>query len=199
MGTQRSVASKRGAVACLAFALSLAPQAALAQSAKTVPFETAFSNFARTWATEHVPDPQAFDRPLPIAQLFSARALATRSRIALADGPRLVGASRRAGAASDDGTNWVLARPLDGFANGFDAFGNPAVGPVDVRGQARNYVRQRIVTEILSKTALGRSLSVFVDTGRAGQDPDRSRLLPFISPKVNAREGKAAITLTWKF
>ena len=74
------------------------------------------------------------------------------------------------------------------------------INPVDIRNQARNYVKQRILSEILSRTALGRGLSVFVDTGKTGIDPTRSRLLPFISPKVSARDGgRAAITFTWKF
>ena len=93
----------------------------------------------------------------------------------------------------DDGQNWVFSRPVDGLAG-------PTIGQVDIRDQARNYVKQRLVSEILSKTALGRGLSVFVDTGKTEIDPSRSRLLPYISPKVSAREGgKAAITFTWKF
>jgi hypothetical protein len=150
--------------------------------------------------TTNVPDPAAFDRPgVSINELFSARSFAGERQISFAAGPRFERPALRAGAHHADATNWVFERPLDGFANGFDAFGNPAIGPVDVRGEARNYVRQKIVSEILSRTAFGRGLSVFIDTGKTGPDDTRPRLLPFISPKVDAREGKAALTLTWKF
>jgi len=163
------------------------------------PFASAFSKIVETWTETNVPAPANVDGSMDaVTRLFSARAFAAPGHIAVANGLRLDRPAAQAGRRSD-GTNWVLARPIDGFANGFDQFGNPAVGPVDLRGEARNFVRQKIVTEILSRTALGRGLSVLIDTGKVGPQEGRSRLLPFVSPKLNAREGKAAITLTWKF
>ena len=129
----------------------------------------------------------------PIVELFSVRSFAMPHRFKVED-VRVDGPSRRSEVRhQNDGQTWVFSGPLDGLAG-------PTIGQVDIRDQARNYVKQRIVTEILSKTALGRGLGVFVDTGRSTIDPTRSRLLPFISPKVSARDGgRAAITFTWKF
>lgn len=162
------------------------------------PFSAAFPNVMKTLFRERVPD-AAPDASLgSVTRLFSARSYAAPRRIAFS-GVRIDRQASRVAGRRDDGTNWVFGRPLDGFLTGFDQFGNPAVGQVDFRGEARNFVRQKIVTEILSRTALGRSLSVLVDTGKTGPQEGRSRFVPYVSPKVNAREGKAAITLTWKF
>lgn len=128
-----------------------------------------------------------------ITELFSVRSFAVPHRFKVedvrVDGPNVRSEDRQ----QNDGQTWVFSGPLNGLTG-------PTIGQVDIRDQARNYVKQRIVSEILSKTALGRGLSVFVDTGKDGVDPTRSRLLPFISPKVSARDGgRAAITFTWKF
>lgn len=202
MGTQQSILARR--VAAAGLVLVLAQMLALAQDKGRVPFESAFSSFARTWATKHVPDPNAFSQSSnPIGELFSAKSLFQTRRLAIATNGRLDRPAFRLNAKqqrnADDGTNWAFGRPIDGFSSGFDAFGNPTIGPADVQAQARNYVKQRIINEILSKTAFGRSLAVFVDSGKSGLDPSRSRLLPFISPKVNLGEGKVAMTVTWKF
>lgn len=201
MGTQQSILARR--VAAAGLVLVLAQMLALAQDKGRVPFESAFSSFARTWATKHVPDPSAFSHTnTSLGELFSAKSIFQTRRLAIATTGRLDRPVFRLNAKqqrNDDGTNWAFGRPLDGFSSGFDAFGNPTIGPADVQAQARNYVKQRIINEILSKTAFGRSLAVFVDSGRHGLDPNRSRLLPFISPKVNLGEGKVAMTVTWKF
>ena len=97
-----------------------------------------------------------------------------------------------------DGASAPEFRP----STAFPGTQNPqTIGPVvDIRDQARAYVKQRLVTEILSRSAFGRSLSVFIDTGSATLAPDRSKLLPFISPKFKASEGgKVALQFTWKF
>ena len=132
--------------------------------------------------------------PDPIVELFSVRSFAVPHRFSIVEGARVDRPNlRREEHQRDDGQNWVFSRPVDGLTG-------PTIGQVDIRDQARNYVKQRLVSEILSKTAFGRGLSVFVDTGKTEIDPTRSRLLPFISPKVSAREGgRAAITFTWKF
>jgi hypothetical protein len=170
------------------------------QNDQDQPFAAAFAGVVRTWVETRVPDPHAFDGPpASVTSLFSARSFDDSRRISVAAGPRFDRPGPRGPSGGDDGVNWVFGRPIDGFSNGFDQFGNPSVGPVDIRGEARAFVRQKIVTEILSRTALGRGLGVLVDTGSTGPVDGRSRLIPFLSPKVNAREGKAAITLTWKF
>jgi hypothetical protein len=139
-------------------------------------------------------DGQKADKPDAIVELFSVRSFAVPRKFSIADDARVDRPDvRPEERRRDDGQTWVFANPVDGLAG-------PTIGQVDIRDQARNYVKQRIVSEILSKTAFGRGLSVFVDTGKDGVDPTRSRLLPFISPKVSAREGgRAAITFTWKF
>jgi hypothetical protein len=198
MGTQRLVVARRAAAAVV---LALLSAPALAQGPEAEPLEPVFSSLAETWAAERVPEPAVFGPGGSIGSLFSARTFAGSRRFSIeaAQGHSLPGVRLRGRGQRDDGVNWVFARPLDGFSTGFDQFGNPAVGTIDIRDQARNYVKQKLISEILSKTAFGRGLSVFIDSGKTGLDPERSRLLPFISPKVNAREGKAALTLTWKF
>lgn len=164
-----------------------------------VPFESAFQGFERTWVDSHVP---AWRPARPAGQSFGAfvGAFSGQRRIDVSS----MGAMDRSvldlRPRKTQQTSWQFSRQTpDGFANGFDAFGNPAIGPVDVQAQARIYLKQQLITQILSRTSLGRSLGIFIDTGDRPAFDTRSRLIPFVSPKVNAKAGKAGLSLVWKF
>ncbi|HQR40030.1 MAG TPA: hypothetical protein PLF26_16720 [Blastocatellia bacterium] len=200
-----SVASSRfTASQLLALAIVVtASVVALAQEphgSRTAPFDTAFRGFERSWIDARVPQwqpsatgPQSFG---VYSRVYSGQRHIELS--SMQPGGRAMGPFGQQRARSS--TEWQLpVRPADGFANGFDSFGNPAIGPVDIQAQARMYLKQRLVSELLSKTALGRSLGIFIDSGDRSLFDKRSRLIPFISPKVNARSGQASVGLVWKF
>lgn len=137
-----------------------------------------------------------------VEELFSARSLMRPIRITAADlaatGTPVFRLSRKrneARAVGLAGSAYAPVSPLD------DLLGDPTGQQEDIRDRARNYVKQQIVKEILSRSALGRGLSVFIDTGEQAL-PDtstRSKMLPYISPRVDAGEGKVELRLTWKF
>src|SRR4029079_19095072 len=78
--------------------------------------------------------------PDPIVELFSVRSFAVPHRFSIEEDVRV---DRRDFKAEDrrhdDGQNGVFSRPIDGLAG-------PTIGQVDIRDQARNYVKQRLVS-----------------------------------------------------
>jgi hypothetical protein len=177
------ISARTKAVACAA-ALALAPMGAAAQEKGEKPADRDTSRIES------------------VDELFSARSLMRPIRITAADlaatGTPVFRLSRKrneARAVGLSGAAFAPVSPLD------DLLGDPTGQQQDIRDRARNYVKQQIVKEILSRSAVGRGLSLFIDTGEqtlrdAGT---RSRLLPFISPRVDAGEGKIELQLTWKF
>jgi hypothetical protein len=168
---------------CLAATLAVvvASSAALAQEPATgeqeKPVDAAFTRIGQDWLRERLPDAEALRGQ---KQSFSSEYVQR---------PR-----RRSG----DGERAPEFRPTTPFPGTQDQLGVTPV--VDIRDQARAYIKQRLVSEILSRSALGRGLSVFIDTGSNTFSPERSKMLPFISPKFKASEGgKVALQFTWKF
>lgn len=191
----------------LALALVLVPAAASAQeSARSkAPFDSVFSKVAERWAKSTVPDPQSFARANPLAELTSARSFLTQRRFTIGAATRIDRPAFRLGQRQQGGAvaRWDFD-PVQAslFGNILDPNRVGQTGPVDVRRQARLYLKQQIVQNILGRSAFGRGLGLFIDTGVHANDPsmtNRSRLLPFLSPEVNVRERKAAMTLIWKF
>ena len=179
MGRNDRVRGARRLAAALVVAVTssaaLAQEPSSGERRKAV--DAAFSQIGQSWLRETVP---------------SADALRDQSRAFSADYGRPP--ERRA----RDGSPTPQFRPNTSFPGTQDRLGAEPV--VDIRDQARAYVKQRLVTEILSRSAFGRSLGVFIDTGSTAISPDRSKLLPFISPKFKASEGgKLALQFTWKF
>ena len=191
----------------LALALVLVPVTASAQerAEPKAPFDSVFSKFAKSWAESTVPDPGAFARPNPLAELTSARSFFTQRRFSLVSATRIDRPAFRMGQRQQSGTvaRWDFD-PVQAslFGNLLDPDRAGQTGPVDIRRQARLYLKQQIVQNILGRSAFGRGLSLFIDTGVNANDPsltNRSRLLPFLSPEVDVAERKAAMTLIWKF
>ena len=191
----------------LVLALALVPIAASAQESaeSKTPFDSAFSKFAKSWAESTVPDPNAFSRANPLAELTSARAFFTQRRFTIGGATRIDRPAFRMGQRQQGGAvaRWDFD-PVQAslFGNILDPNRAGETGPVDVRRQARTYLKQQIVQNILGRSAVGRGLGLFIDTGVNANDPsvvNRSRLLPFLSPEVDVGERKAAMTLIWKF
>jgi hypothetical protein len=140
-----------------------------------------------------------------VSDILSPSMLFAPVRISRADfetqgpalGPR---AARRA--AREGGFASAFAPSLP-FAEILDPVGQQQ--KQDIRDRARNYIKQQIVKEILSKTAFTRGLGKLIDTGETVTDADgieraaRSKMLPYVSPRVDAGEGKVELRLTWKF
>jgi hypothetical protein len=176
------ISARTKAVACAA-ALSLAPMGAAAQEKGEKPAERDTSRIES------------------VDELFSARSLMRPIRITAADlaaaGTPVFRLSRKRNEARAVGLAGAFApvSPLD------DLLGDPTGQQQDIRDRARNYVKQQIVKEILSRSAVGRGLSLFIDTGEqtVRDAGTRSKLLPYISPRVDAGEGKIELQLTWKF
>jgi hypothetical protein len=185
----------------------LVPVAATAQenAEPKAPLEAAFSKIARSWLERTVPDPQVFARPERAADFTAAASLFAQRRPTFASVGRLDRQSFRLGRRQKEGA--AAAWEFDPvraslFGNILDPKLTGRTGPVDIRAQARAYLRQQIVQNILGRSAFGRGLSLFIDTGQPTWDPNqttRSRLLPYLSPEVDIAEGKAALTFIWKF
>ena len=197
---------KRGRFA-LALALALVPVAASAQEStgSMAPFDSVFSKIAKSWAESTVPDPNAFSRPSPLAEVTSTRSFFTQRRFTIGSATRIDRPAFRMGQRQQSGTvaRWDFD-PVQAslFGNLLDPDRAGQTGPVDIRRQARLYLKQQIVQNVLGRSAFGRGLSLFIDTGVNANDPsltNRSRLLPFLSPEVDVAERKAAMTLIWKF
>jgi hypothetical protein len=196
----------RGRIA-LALVLVLVPIAASAQQSAEpkAPFDSVFSKFAKSWAESTVPDPSAFARPNPLAELTSSRSFFTQRRFSIGAATRIDRPAFRMGQRQHGGSvaRWDFD-PVQAslFGNILDPSRAGETGPVDVRRQARAYLKQQIVQNILGRSAFGRGLGLFIDTGVPADHEsltNRSRLLPFLSPEFDAREQKAAMTLIWKF
>lgn len=182
-------------VVCAAAALLIAPTFVLAQSGDDTPrkpLDAMFSDLGRDWLDRQVPDPNAFGRPTdPIVRLLSARSFVAPRHIEVAGAVPVFRPTRRRvrRAESYSETPWIanpfqLQDPTDPNQT------------VDVRRQMRAYLREQIVTNILSKTPFGRTLSVFIDS----KQENRSRMIPFISPQFDAKDGgKVGVSLVWKF
>ena len=185
----------------------LVPVAAAAQEGPEpkAPLEAAFSKVARSWLERTVPDPQAFARPDRGADFAATASLFAQRRPTFTNVGRLDRSSFRLGRRQKDGAApaWEFD-PVRAslFGQILDPKQAGRTGPVDIRAQARAYLKQQIVQNILGRSAFGRGLSLFIDTGAPTWDPNqttRSRLLPYLSPEFDAAERKAALTFVWKF
>lgn len=185
------------ALACLTLLAGASARAQTTGSGKSV--NPAFSNVN---AAPPAGSPVSGAASVGSLQLPSFGLVSTSSANATIDAGNL-GRNWRAFGDSDPNAQVSNA----GWAVPIVGFGNATSGQRDIRDQARSYVKQKLLLEILSRSALGRGLSKFIDPGEApfgatdtsGQRIDRSRLLPFISPKLDVGDRKVAVSLIWKF
>jgi len=201
MGNQHPPVLLQSAILLCIVLLSAATAIAQEPTAKSAaPLDSAFKGFERSWIVGRVPAWKPSGQVASTQGVYSRAYSGTRRVEAEAMGSDDKSFSFLPTRKNQASNQWILAqRPVDGFANGFDAFGNPAIGPVDIQAQARTYLKQRLISEVLSKTAFGRSLSLFIDSGDHRTLDKRSMLIPYVSPKLNASAGKASVSLIWKF
>ena len=205
MGNENRFAAVRRALgAGLVVALAAAAAAAQEGARPAPPLEAAFSQFARTWVERTVPDPNVFARKDRDPDFASVGSLFAARRFSFAPTTRVDRPAFRLGRRQQGSVAAWEFDPVQAslFGNVLDPKRAGQTGPVDVRAQARLYLKQQIVQNILGRSAFGRGLSLFIDTGAPTFDPNRttrSRLLPYLSPEVEVAERKAAMTFVWKF
>lgn len=195
-----------GLLVLAALSLPLAASAAQEKGSRTAGgLAAALERQTRKWADSRVEDAErpGLDREA-IEELVAPGSLLAPRHATLADvaGTPVFRLNRRGGATVvGDASGWAAP---GAFPFGLGSLEDPANRQVDIRRHARNLVKQRIVKEILSRTAFGRGLGLLIDTGApAAGGPEgldtRSKMLPYVSPNVDASEGKVELRLTWKF